>query len=174
MKDIENFICDLASKLEYRPDGSLVWLYAGKRSDLVGLIAGTVSSTDGYRYIKYRQKRIVAHRVVFYMHHGYVPDEIDHINRVRDDNRIQNLREATSHTHNLGNQSIQKREKSSKYKGVCWDKNRMKWMAYIKNKGKITNIGRFSSEKDAASAYNSHATMIFGDFANLNDLQENE
>lgn len=47
-------------------------------------------------------------------------------------------------------------------------------MAYIKNKGKITNIGRFSSEEDAAAAYNYHAERIFGDFANLNNLQEKE
>lgn len=170
MKELELLVDDLCKMVSYRDDGNLVWINAGRRSDLNGMVVGNVSTTDGYRYIKFRQKRILAHRVVFYMHNKFIPDEIDHINRIRDDNRIENLREAITHSDNLGNQSIQTREKTSRYKGVCWDKNRGKWMAGIKCNGKRINIGRFDSEDSAARAYNKYATSLFGEFANLNAI----
>lgn len=170
MKELELLVEDLCKMVSYRDDGNLVWINAGRRSDLNGMVVGNVSTTDGYRYIKFRQRRILAHRVVFYMHNKFIPKEIDHINRIRDDNRIENLREAENHSANLGNQSIQKREKTSKYKGVCWDKNRRKWMAAVKHNGKRINIGRFESEDSAAKAYNDLAIKLFGDFANLNNI----
>ncbi len=149
-------------------DGCFTWVDPGGRKDLIGLTCGAVSSSDGYVYIKFMQKRFLAHRAVFVLHHGFYPDEIDHINRVRSDNRIENLRDATSHSYNLGNQSKQSRGKTSIYKGVCWDKNRGKWMAGIKFEGKRYNLGRFSSELDAAIAYDEASVRIFGEYSHNN------
>ena len=51
---------------------------------------------DGYLIIKIKGKQYKAHRLVYAYHHGKFPaKEIDHINRVRTDNRIENLRECT-------------------------------------------------------------------------------
>jgi len=51
---------------------------------------------DGYLIIKIKKKQFKAHRIVYAIHNGYFPvAEIDHINRIRDDNRIENLRLAT-------------------------------------------------------------------------------
>lgn len=166
---MEGLLTELCNRLDYQ-SGSLIWTCAGQRSDRNGMQAGNVSTTDGYRYIKFRQKRILAHRVVFFMFHGFVPKEIDHINTVRDDNRIENLRDAITHSNNLGNQSIQSRNKSSRFKGVCWDKNRSKWMASIKHNRKVKYLGRFDSENDAAKAYNNASIEIYGNFANINKL----
>lgn len=165
MKNID----DLCSRLKY-VNGLLVWVNAGARSDRNGLQAGSLSKSDGYVYIKFKQKRIGAHRVVYYMHYGFIPNEIDHINRIRSDNRVENLRDAITHTNNLGNQSIQSRKKTSKYKGVCWDANRKKWMASIKVSRKFKYLGRFDVEEDAAKAYNKAALEIFGEFANINEI----
>jgi hypothetical protein len=163
-------VLDVAKdRLRYMPDGSLWWLSAGTRADLNGARAGSVSSTDGYRYIKVSQKRIPAHRIVFYIHHGYVPKEIDHINRDRDDNRIENLRDA-KRQENSRNQSLQKRAKTSRYKGVCWDKSKGKWMASTKVSKKGVFLGRFDTEEDAALAYNRYAKENFGDYASLNEV----
>lgn len=162
----------LKERLKYTDSGDLIWLHQGTRTDLIGKIAGNKSSTDGYVYIKFMQKRLSAHRFIFYIHHGYLPKEIDHINRVRHDNKIGNLR-ACEHTHNLGNQSIQSRHKSSKYKGVCWDKNRGKWIASIKINSKSKYLGRYAREEDAAMAYNRAALLVFGVFANLNETTVN-
>lgn len=169
MTEIESIANLLAERLQYNSDGTLTWKFAGRRSDLNGKIAGSISSTDGYVYIKFKQKRILAHRVVFFIHNKFIPQEIDHINRVRHDNRIENLRDAVTHSSNLGNQSVQKRAKTSIYKGVCWDANRKKWMAGIKFNRKRINIGRFDSEIEAARAYDKYAISIFGDFANINN-----
>ena len=48
---------------------------------------------QGYLILKIKGKQFKAHRVVWFLCNGYFPkEEIDHINRVRDDNRIENLR----------------------------------------------------------------------------------
>lgn len=106
------------------------------------------------------------------MHEGHVPNEIDHVNRVRDDNRIENLRECRSHGENMWNVSVQTRDKSSKYRGVCWDRNRKKWMSYLKIKGVVKHIGRFSTENEAAEMYNKSAKKYYGEFANLNVITD--
>lgn len=163
-------VLELAKKrLKYSENGKLYWIDVGVRADLNGKEAGSVSSSDGYRYIKINQKRIPAHRVVFYMHHGYLPDEVDHINRNRDDNRIENLR-AAKRIENSRNVSTQKRKKTSVFKGVVYDKNRCKWMASTKNKGKTVYLGRFETELEAAKAYNKYAISNFGQFAAINDI----
>lgn len=60
-----------------------------------GCKAGTYSD-KGYIMIQIDKKIYAAHRLAWYYVHGYYPEhQIDHINRVRDDNRIDNLREVT-------------------------------------------------------------------------------
>jgi len=92
----------------------------------------------------------------------------DHSNHNTLDNRRENLRDCT-HQQNLMNQKLQK-NKTSKYKGVCWDKSRKKWTAYLKIKGERKNLGRFNAEKQAALAYNNAAKKYHGDFAYLNKI----
>lgn len=161
----------VASKTFYR-FGNLFWGEGIRRKDLVGKLAGSVSATDGYRYVKCgkARNRVAAHRVIFLMHHGYLPEVIDHINRIRDDNRIENLRDAGTEGNNQANQTHQT-GRSSQYKGVCWDAARGKWSAYVKQAGQRWNLGRFSSEEQAASAYNAKAIELFGEFANLNEIR---
>ena len=69
---------------------------------------------------------------------------IDHINRTRDDNSIENLRVVTRQQNNFN---------KSNTKGYCWCKRANKWMARIKLNGKSTFIGYFVNEEDAAAAY---------------------
>ena len=55
---------------------------------------------------------------------------------------------------NEGDLSFMKpKEFSSKYKGVSWQKDRNKWVSRIKINGKQKNLGSFTSEEDAADAY---------------------
>lgn len=164
--DLMRLICSLA---DYRSDGFLVWSDRVGKKDRAGIVVGSVSPSDGYRYTKCRGRRIAVHRVIFFMHHGYCPPEVDHINRNRTDNRIENLRDPLSHSNNLGNQSHQVGT-SSRFKGVCWDKNRSKWIAMIKINRRNKFLGRFNSEEDAATAYNRAAYSHFGEFANLNEV----
>lgn len=95
---------------------------------------------------------------------------IDHKNHNTLDNQKYNLRTATNQQ-NQANQKI-KIDCTSKFKGVSWDNERMKWRVSIKIMGRNKFIGRYQSEKIAAQKYNIIAKEIFGDFANLNPIQK--
>lgn len=93
---------------------------------------------------------------------------IDHINGNGLDNRRENLRFATSSQQAMNRPSH--RGSTSRYKGVSWDSARGKWLATI---GKPSvHLGYFKNEQDAARAYNEDAVKRFGEFARLNEIEE--
>jgi hypothetical protein len=93
--------------------------------------------------------------------------DIDHINGRRDDNRWENLRQATR-SQNLGNRCGNKKA-SSGFKGVSHDKARDKWDSRIGyGNGKTMWLGLFDTEIEAARAYNQAAYLLHGEFAKLN------
>jgi hypothetical protein len=103
--------------------------------------------------------------------HRYImkaPDKllVDHRNGDGLDNRRDNLRLAT-HSQNTCNRK-KKTCTSSKYIGVCLDKQTGKWRSLIMINGKSLSLGRFDSELDAAKAYDVAAREYHKDFARLN------
>ena len=74
----------------------LIWKRATSNSVKVGDVA-VWQDEHGYVYIRFMGKLRQAHRIIWEMHHGPIPEgmEIDHINHVTDDNRIENLRLVT-------------------------------------------------------------------------------
>jgi len=100
-------------------------------------------------------------------------EEVDHINSNGLDNRKRNLRFVTR-SQNM--QNAKKRKNcSSRYKGVDWDKRKKKWRARIwVELRKDTHIGYFTSEIDAAKAYDEKAREFYRDYARLNFPVENE
>jgi len=107
--------------------GDFYWLTSGK-GRVFGVPAGTITN-HGYRSITIDFKRYVAHRLVWLWHNGYLPGELDHINRKPADNRIENLREVT-HSENLWN-SKTRSDNTSGVRGVCWDKQKSKWKVQV-------------------------------------------
>lgn len=109
------------------------------------------ANTKGYRTGRIFYRQILAHRVIWAIHYGVWPDgDIDHINQIRDDNRIENLRIASSQE-NRRNASRQKNN-SSGVNGVYFDRRRGKWAARIMIDRKNEFLGYFSCIKDAGEA----------------------
>lgn len=155
---------DLTSKLNYCPlTGVFTWKVKPSRQIRLGAIAGTLDS-DGYRKIKVCGKVVHSHRLAWFYVFGYMPEkEIDHINRVKDDNRINNLREATR-SENAKNKEKSSANKSG-YKGVSFQVKAQKWFAHIRISGKNKHLGCFDSPLRASLAYRLASHFYHGEFS---------
>lgn len=89
----------------------------------------------------------------------------DHINGNTRDNRRTNLRPCTLQQNAVNSAS---KPGTSKFKGVSWDSSRSRWISSIQINGRTHHLGRFSSELDAARAYDKRAQEVHGAFARLN------
>ncbi|MHC4799928.1 MAG: AP2 domain-containing protein, partial [Planctomycetota bacterium] len=110
-----------------------------------------------------KRKAILMHRFILNAPRHLV---VDHINHNGLDNRKSNLRLCTRAQNCYNSRSFN--NKSSRYKGVSWDKQRKRFVAYIRCNGKCYNLGRFKSETEAARAYDKKAKELFGEYAYLN------
>lgn len=149
---------DLFSNRSGRAEGmSKYWnsRYAGKETMLNG-------PEHGYRFQPIKGLHMTAHHAAWALYYGeYCDAEIDHINGVKSDNRIDNLRSCTK-SQNMAN--VGKRSgTSSSYKGVSWHKRYNKWTVAAR-----IHLGNFDSEEDAAKAYDKAVSKIHGEFARLN------
>lgn len=109
--------------------------------------------TDGYREIRINRRPLMEHRIAWFLCHGELPEcQLDHINRIRDDNRLENLRIAPENaTHNNQNRKVG-RNNTSGCKGVMWDKRLNKWIVRLKSKGRSLYFGVYASFDDAVTA----------------------
>jgi hypothetical protein len=134
--------------------------------------AQRTKSGDYYaRHAKYlgggRQNPIIKFIPMHRFVSGFI--RVDHKNGNKLDNRKENLRSATQEQNRQAFR-LKSKNVSSKYRGVCWDRNNSKWRATICRSGKCHHLGFFLEEKKAAEAYNSFAFKFFGEFAHLNDI----
>jgi len=108
------------------------------------------------------------HQFIIFMEVDFYIGIIDHINGDKLDCRRENLR-LTNKSVNM--QTSKKRKgTSSKYKGVCYIKRVDKWLVYINANGSRSYLGTYSSETEAALAYNSEVVNLYGDLARLNEV----
>lgn len=115
-----------------------------------GSIAGNPDK-DGYLRVCLKGGYYKCHRLAWLYMYGEWPDgEVDHINGIRTDNRVSNLR-VVSRKENMKNAACPKTNTSG-FIGVTWDKSRSKWAAKIMVDQKCLNLGRFDSIDEAISA----------------------
>lgn len=102
---------------------------------------------------------------------------VDHINGDKLDNRRENLRLATR-ADNEANKKKRRTQSggktSSKYKGVNKPKDRKKFRATLTFQHRQINLGSFESEREAAEAYNKAAIEYYGEFAYINEFEEDD
>ena len=164
----------LNDMLEYRPDtGEFIWRersedFPSPMPSIRGFNSRCAGKPvyeeghKGYRRIQILGKRYKSHRLAWAMHYGNWPaDQIDHINGVRSDNRIKNLRDVPQ----IENSRNMKRPSNnmSGVTGVGWDKINFRWVATISVKEKNIFLCRskdfavaVAARKAAEKKYNFH------------------
>ena len=152
----------LRSVLHYDPEsGIFTWKVRTSNRVKVGSVAGSQSG-KGYLDISVCSRTHRAHRLAWLYVHGVWPeDQIDHINRIRTDNRISNLRDVTQ-KQNLQNAGKHSRNTSG-HTGVIWDKHRSKWQARIAHNCKDIHLGSFASLEEAVAARKAAEKLYWSD-----------
>ena len=141
----------LRELLHYNPTtGEFIWIVSrGNQWTKPGMSAG-YKDTYGHMGIEINGKRYLSHRLAWLYMHGTWPDhQIDHINRIRDDNRIANLRDVSGvvNSNNKGNY----RNNTTGFKGVTIKNGR--FVAQITVNGKCKYLGSFDKAEKASLAY---------------------
>jgi hypothetical protein len=150
LKCVDDPRAELLKFLSYdKETGLFVWKKSNSVKIKDGQLAGRVNK-KGYLVISLMGKTYLSHRLAWLASYGYLPDTIDHINRCKTDNRIENLRDVSS-AENARNQKIRVNSKSG-VNGVFFRSDIKKWAAYIWVDGKQKHLGFFVDKNDAAKA----------------------
>lgn len=132
-----------------------------KKSD--GRVLAT-KHPKGYLRVKIGAIDVLSHRLAWFMSHGEEPACIDHINHIKSDNRLVNLR-AASVSQNLCNRSGLQSNNTSGHVGVAMNHRKTKWVAYIKLAGRRKHLGVFDCFDDAVKARLAAEPVYMGEFA---------
>jgi len=165
-KDVRDMI---VSYISYCPEtGIFRWIKSINANNIAGNIAG-VNHSQGYIQIGIKNKIYLAHRLAWLITFGVWPDYIDHINGIKNDNRLCNLRNVTSRQ----NCQNTKKHRDGKLVGAIYDKNERCWKSAIKIKNISIHLGYFDNEIDAHNAYKDYLEK--NSLGNLiSDYQGNE
>lgn len=137
----------------YDPETGLIsrLVSAGRSSKLTS--PGTLSDR-GYLIIRADKKNLKAHRLAWAIHHGAWPqNHLDHINGVKTDNRLVNLRDVTIAGNMQNQRCAQASNKSCGLLGASWSKSAGAWQAQIQVNGKNIHLGIFATPEEAHAAY---------------------
>lgn len=155
----------IANTFEYK-DGFLYWKCVShpNKGYLRDKPAGSIHKT-GYRHITWMGKVHKAHRLIFMLHHDYLPSEVDHINGNRSDNRIENLRPA-NRSENQCNRNILA-SNTSGYAGVSWHKKSQAWVVRVMKNGK-TVVQQYFKDLELAGLFAAEARSLYhGTYAKI-------
>lgn len=153
---------DLRNYFSYDPETGVL------RTAPNGRVVGYEKKT-GYSWVNFRQKQYRIHRIIWMIVHGEIPDQIDHINGNRSDNRLSNLRNVTKHQNSL-NHRLRPDNKSG-CPGVNWHAKGRRWIAQIRDSGRYVYLGSFSELGNAIKA-RKDAEILLGYHENHGALRE--
>ena len=152
--------------VHYIPDpGTFRWKVSRGKYWCAGKIAGTIRS-DGYRQLCVDGILIRANRLAYLIMEGKHPPigmHIDHIDHDRSNDAWDNLRVCTP-LQNCRNRNPVSNNSSGRT-GVCWDKTKQMWNAYIGLNSRTKNLGYFKQQADAIAARVAAERELYGAFA---------
>ena len=153
---------DMRAQFAYDPETGWLTRRVKRGKWPAGVRVGAKDS-KGHRQVRFNGKLFLEHRVIWFIVYGYVPEEIDHINRQRDDNRLVNLRECT-HRENNRNMNV-RWDSSTRVPGVAHYPRYGKFVAYITVDGKRRHLGYFAEFDAAVAARKAAEVELFKEFA---------
>ena len=157
---------DLWELFSYNPlTGQLHWRVS-RSGTSKGAAAGSTHRLTGHKQAEIDGEGYQLHRLVWKWAKTDDPSGfVDHRNADPSDNRIWNLREATSNQ-NQHNRKLNKNSTTG-FKGVHFHKKRQCYQAHISYEGKKRWLGYFDTAEEAHQAYCKAAADLHGDFARL-------
>lgn len=155
----------LKQVLTYDPKtGIFRWKITRGSRARAGEVAGNKATAGRYATIRIDGVLYYAHHLAwFYVYGKWPEDQIDHKSTEQLENHIHNLREATMQQQRFNER--RRKNNTSGYKGVSWDKARKKWEARIMLNRKNYSIGRFDDPLEAHIAWQQKAKELHGEFA---------
>lgn len=164
---------ELMERLNYDPEtGVFTWRWA-RNPKYIGRPTGSVQRNGkgaGYVIVVIDKREYMGHRLAWLYVYGRMPNgPLDHINRVKHDNRIVNLREATPRQNAANTEAPA--HNTSGYKGVSWRKRTNKWYASITILDRSFHLGSFDTAEEAAAEYDRFAAHLHGEFFYKNGCQ---
>ena len=133
--------------IEYNPETG-VFKWTNKKRWTNKRTVGHIDK-DGYHSIMIDGRNWRAHRLAWLYVYGELPDQIDHINHQKSDNRIANLRSVTNQQNQMNRRYT---GNSAGFMGVCYDKSRKQYKPHIKVDQELINLGRYDSLEEAIGA----------------------
>lgn len=145
-------------------NGKLYWKIKPKFSNIeIGDEVGW-KEKNGYRRVSINFSKMLVHRILFLLYNGYMPEFIDHINGIKDDNTKENLRECTSQQ-NKFNSGIMKTNTSGA-KNVFYNHGKNCYVVLITVNGRLRKFGHFDSISEAIICATESRKRYHKEFAN--------
>ena len=139
--------------------GQFTWIKPSSRSVKVGDVAGHINKS-GYVRLCVNDHRYLAHRLAWlYVHGSFPATQLDHINGVKSDNRIQNLRLATA-KQNAENRKLMVTNTTG-HRGVYWVEKVKKWKVEVMHNSITHYLGMFDSLNQAVEVAKRGRDVLF-------------
>lgn len=144
----------LKDTFDYR-EGNLYWRKNGKKF-------GCLDVSTGYSIGVFKKTRMRIHRLIYLYHYGELPEFLDHINRNRSDNRIENLRPATRQQNEFNKVA----RSNTGYKNICYLKSRDRYEVQFTIENKTVFCKKYKTIEEAIKVANDLRMKLHGEYGN--------